>query len=96
MQNCIYLFAGGQGQAILLLKPAVLSQPGLGRGDTGRGGTPTPTIKHGVTRPIGHKHVVGSCGTQCGIWSGYSGFVSEVKLNAAVVFLVSHNSFFVR
>ena len=65
MHYCIYLFAGGQGQEILLLKPAVLSQPGLpeARGDRIWGDIP----KHGVTSPMGNMHEVGSCGT----WSEY-------------------------
>ena len=54
MHNCIYLFAGGQGQVIIWFKSAALLQPGLeARGDEARGDT-----GRGDTRPSGHLHEV--------------------------------------
>ena len=61
MHECIYLFAGGQGQEFLRLKLAEAVRPELpeARGDRIWGDIP----KHGVTSPSGNMHVVGSCGT---------------------------------
>ena len=60
MHKCIYLFAGGQGQAILLLKPPELVQPGLreARGDEGRGDTTTTGAMSGPSGLM-HEVVVG-------------------------------------
>ena len=63
VHNCIYSLAVGQGQAILLLKPPGLVQPGLrkARGDQGRGDT--HRMKHGVPGPSGPLHDVVVAGT---------------------------------